>query len=279
MSSIEQAADMLQESETVVALIGAGLSTPSGMPTYANSSGQWRNTESRNWTERDYFNEHPRWWFNRFWKFYNQRNASSPSVGHYALKDMVDASAIDAVITQNIDGYEIESGISEETVIEAHGSYRTMRCTETDGFGDSCGFRISTDEWRQGNPARSVPLCPDCKPYSVHVFGDKNTERVETRRRILKPEIMLYGELLESSWETKDRIDSSLDSADALIVIGTSLHVMGWRATVRRFAEDDKKTVVVINPNKTSADDMDGVTIIQQPAEVVVPGLRDLLIA
>ena len=114
-----------------VALTGAGISVPSGIPDFRTpGEGIWEKVDPMEVAHIDAFRRDPA----RFWGFYRQRlqmlGDMEPNGAHEALAELERRGRLEAVITQNIDTLHTKAG--SERVIEVHGSIRTASC-------QSCG--------------------------------------------------------------------------------------------------------------------------------------------
>jgi NAD-dependent deacetylase len=259
MKSIEEAAELLMESESAVALTGAGMSKAAGIPTYRGSSdGLWRDAVARQWATRQAFEADPAAWYATFWAFYDVRHAASPSPAHYALRDMVEESVLDSVVTQNIDSLDRQAGTPEDKVLEVHGSDRALSCTRV----GECGFNVLTEEWLAANDRESMPVCPDdgapLKP-DIILFNDDDTTIPEHVTR---------------DWEKAWGV---IDSADALMIVGTTLAVPTWAEAVAD-SYTQGNPLIVINPEPTPVELLARL-IIHSPAEEALPQIRDLVAA
>lgn len=256
MSEINEVANLLLSSEPVVALTGAGLSKASGIPTYRDTDGLWQDVNIRRWSLRDAFDEDPAGWYANFWRFYNLRRDLSPSLGHNALKDMVDAGVIDTIVTQNVDGLDRRAGTPPSKILEVHGHDRSLSCTRV----EECDFTIPTEEWLAANDQESLPTCP----------GDGAH---------LKPDTILFNDVTvpehvardwHAAWEV-------IDKAGMLLVVGTSLTLMTWEEAVNDFRADATRPIAFINPNPIKADRYAD-AVVRSPAEEVLPAIRDLVL-
>src|SRR5207248_1545637 len=107
--------------DSVVALTGAGISVPSGIPDFRSPGvGLWEKVDPMEVAHIDAFHRDPE----KFWGFYSQRfqtlGDKQPNPAHAALARLEHAGLLDAVITQNIDRLHRQAGSRE--VIEVHGS-------------------------------------------------------------------------------------------------------------------------------------------------------------
>ena len=118
--SAEELAGLISSAGSVVALTGAGISVPSGIPDFRTPrTGIWANVDPMEVAHISVWRRDP----GTFWGFYGQRFAildgKRPNGAHHALAELERRGALDAVITQNIDGLHAAAG-SEP--IEVHGS-------------------------------------------------------------------------------------------------------------------------------------------------------------
>jgi NAD-dependent deacetylase len=193
----ERLAAMIRESESVVALTGAGISVPSGIPDFRTPrTGLWAKVDPMEVAHIDVFHRDPE----RFWHFYGERfqtlEHTQPNDAHRALARLERTGLLDAVITQNIDRLHDRAGTRE--LVEVHGTIGHSSCL-------SCGSRYPLAEVRDrcGSDASGVPRC-DC--------GEP-----------LKPDVVLFGELLPVAAIT--RAQELAAGADLLLCIGSSLEV------------------------------------------------------
>jgi NAD-dependent deacetylase len=190
-------AELIREANSVVALTGAGISVPSGIPDFRSpGTGLWTQVNPMEVAHIEVFRRDPE----RFWSFYGQRfqvlDDKRPNRAHEVLAELQEAGLLDAVITQNIDRLHAQAGSQE--VIEVHGSIATSSCL-------ACGarFELADVRRRQADSANGVPQC-DCG-------------------RPLKPDVVLFGELLPVA--ALERADALAAGADVLVCIGSSLEV------------------------------------------------------
>ena len=94
----------LQKSTRIIALIGAGLSAASGLPTFRGAGGIWRNREATMLAQPDAFADNP----GLVWQFYSYRRhmafAANPNPAHYALAKLSKRNSKFITLTQNVDG-------------------------------------------------------------------------------------------------------------------------------------------------------------------------------
>ena len=190
--SVARLAELLRERRPCVVLTGAGISTESGIPDFRSSTGIWAQYDPMEYATIDAFLADPA----KVWDFYGRRLSmladAEPNDGHYALAELEEAGWVHAVITQNIDRLHERAGTRE--LVEVHGSIRTSSCLD-------CGRVVPFDEVVALLP---VPACPTCG-------------------RILKPDVVMFGELLPE--RAIARATEFAAQAPLLLVVGSSLEV------------------------------------------------------
>jgi NAD-dependent deacetylase len=195
LSSAEELAALLRDSERVVALTGAGISVPSGIPDFRTpGKGLWERVNPLEVATIDAFHRDTR----RFWRFYRPRFADlqdkRPNAAHEALAELERRGVLEAVITQNIDRLHQKAG--SERVIEVHGSIATSSCT-------SCETTYELEQV-EALFEDDVATCTACAGK-------------------VKPDVVLFGEVLPETavFEAHDLCQR----ADLLLCIGSSLEV------------------------------------------------------
>jgi NAD-dependent deacetylase len=193
----EKLAAMIAESERIVALTGAGISTASGIPDFRSPGGIWEKEDPMEVATLTVFRTDPQ----RFWEFYRRRldlaDDYDPNEGHYLLTDLHLEGRLTAVSTQNIDGLHQASGLPVERVFEVHGSVRNLVCL-------SCPSLYPREQIEElWSEAEGVPFC-SC--------GE-----------ILKPAVTLFEEMLPE--EAFASSVAAISEAELLLIIGSAMVV------------------------------------------------------
>jgi NAD-dependent deacetylase len=194
---VERLAELIRGAPSVVALTGAGISVPSGIPDFRSpGTGLWTKVDPMEVAHIEAFLRDPE----RFWGFYGERFATlrdkRPNGAHLALVELERSGHLDAVITQNVDMLHRRAGTRE--LVEVHGSIATCSCPR-------CGRAVDLDEARSRLAAQldGVPRC-ECGAA-------------------LKPDVVLFGELLPD--DAMQRAYELASGADLLLCVGSSLEV------------------------------------------------------
>lgn len=195
---LRRLAELIRSARSVVALTGAGISVPSGIPDFRTPrTGLWENVDPMEVAHIDAFHRDPV----RFWRFYGERFAmlrdKRPNGAHLALAELEAQGMLDGVVTQNID--TLHSAAGSRQVVEVHGSTATCSCL-------SCPGAVPVEAVRKRilTAADGVPGCESCGAP-------------------LKPDVVLFGEMLDE--RALSRARTLCEGADVLLCIGTSLEV------------------------------------------------------
>jgi NAD-dependent deacetylase len=189
-------AELIRESRCTVALTGAGVSVPSGIPDFRTpETGLWANVDPMEVAHIDVFERDPA----RFWSYYRPRFQSlgdkRPNPAHEALAELERRGLVEGVITQNIDRLHRAGG--SRNVVEVHGSIETSSCTR-------CATSFEIEEVEELFDGDGVAICSVCAGP-------------------VKPDVVLFGELLPERAMVRAR--DLAERAELMICVGSSLAV------------------------------------------------------
>jgi NAD-dependent SIR2 family protein deacetylase len=249
-------------------LTGAGLSAPSGIPTYRDQAGNWlRGSPIQH---REFLTEpsaRQRYW-SRSLVGWPVIASAQPNDAHRALAALERAGHIDLLVTQNVDRLHQRAG--SHRVVDLHGRLDRVQCL-------SCGAAIGRDviqrELERDNPAL-LQLGGALRPDGDADLADCQLAAViaphcRACNGIVMPDVVFFGGTVPH--ERVARVNEAVAAADALLVVGSSLKVFsGFRFC--RLAARLGKPIAIINPGPTRADDL-AVLRIAQCAERVLPAL------
>jgi NAD-dependent deacetylase len=221
MDCAEQVREWLHEAGTVAALTGAGISAESGIPTFRDANGLWRQYRAEDLATPEAFFRDPR----TVWEWYDWRRsliaAAQPNPGHRALAAMEGARAGFTLITQNVDGLHHRAG--SRRVLKLHGDIWTLRCT-------ACRRE------REDRSPQLDPLPPRCACGALE-----------------RPGVVWFGEALPA--EVWEQAEAAARGCDLLLVIGTSALVYPAAGLVH-VAQSHGARVVEINTAATPLSDV-----------------------
>jgi len=236
---IHKLAQLIVDSDHIVALTGAGMSTESGIPDF-------RSPETGLWTKKDPY---------EFASINSYRaNASKnlgsmlelgltifksrPNKGHRSLTKLQRMGKLEGVMTQNID--RLHQKAKTKNVVEFHGNVMEAKCMQCRNV-----FPITTmvNQALKGKE----PICEECNG-------------------LLKPNAVFFGEALDS----KDlaAADGMLKNCDLLIVLGSSLVVYPV-AFYPHKAISGGARLAIINIQETDMDSSADVVIHEKIGEVL----------
>ena len=214
--------EILFESESVVFLGGAGVSTESGIPDFRSKNGLYKKKDRRfsrykpeYLLSSECLRKKPELFFDYYRKNLDARKVE-PNAAHRKLAEMEASGRLRGVITQNIDGLHQKAG--SKNVQEIHGTIWKNHCV-------SCGAEYDVN-FIFDNPD-PVPRCPVCG-------------------KTVRPDVTLYGEFLPQPAYTN--AINLIGRADCLIVGGTSLEVGSAAQLVHMFHGSH---LVIINKGRT----------------------------
>jgi NAD-dependent deacetylase len=236
---IQQAAELVSTSSYAVALTGAGISTPSGIPDFRSpGSGLWEKVNPFLAASLFSFRLQPQAFYEWARPLAKKLLEAEPNPAHRALAELEEMGLLKAVITQNIDGLHQRAG--SKHVLELHGHLREATCLE-------CRKVVPAQELIKGFlEGGEIPRCP---------CGG-----------LLKPNIVLVGEslprwVLLEAWGEAER-------CDLLLVAGSSLE-MNPASEIPQVAQQYGAKVIIINYQGTYMDSLADVVIREDVAEVL----------
>jgi NAD-dependent deacetylase len=244
--TVQRAAELIGAARHGLVMTGAGVSAESGIPTFRGEGGLWTRYDPVKVASIEYFMADP----SAYWTVSKDRGrvalAARPNPGHHALAALEASGHLVAVVTQNTDGLHQDSG--SRTVIEVHGSSRTVECL-------GCGNR----EPRSEVQARlDVEMPPRCK-----VCGGT----------FLKPTVVLFGEPLPQ--EAIQQALALARQADVMLVVGSSL-VVRPAADIPLVAVRSGAQLIVINAEPTPFDAL-ATVVIRGKSGGVLPQIVELI--
>ena len=219
MNKIDELQKMIDNAYHIVFFGGAGVSTASGIKDFRGKNGLYREKDYPTDLPPEYmlsidlFKRNPKMFFD-FYKDKMNCLDAKPNVIHKYLAKLEKEKKLEAIITQNIDGLHQKAG--SKNVLEIHGTVYKNHCID-------CGKSYSAEYVFNSN---GIPKC-SCGG-------------------IIKPDVVLYGEQLPTSFVVAM---DYINKADLLIVAGTSLTVEPAASLVRMF---DGKHLVIINGSLTA---------------------------
>ena len=238
--SIQKAGKLLRSANFVVALTGAGSSTPSGIPDFrTKGSGLWTRYSPEKVATLTAFRQNPERFYKWFRPLANQLLTAKPNPAHFALAELENNNRLSTIITQNIDGLHQQAG--SINVLQVHGTLDTLSCI-------SCFKQVNA------------------KDHNLTYIENGNIPYCETCGNVLKPDIVLFGEQLPARvWV---RAQSAVLACDLLLVAGTSL-VVSPVAHLPEQALKNGARIIIVNKSSTYLDEFADVVIHEDIADIL----------
>ena len=224
----EEFAARIRESDEIVVFTGAGISTESGIPDFRSPGGIW--TRYRPVTFQEYMtSESARLeaWKRRL-DGWEQYRSAKPNVGHYFVQALGVKEKLIGLITQNVDGLHSMAGLTDDKIVELHGSNRKILCM-------SC-----TKEFEP-------------EPIINSLVGDFAAPKCDACGGILKSATVSFGQAMP---EQAMRIAQGwTEQANVFIVMGSSLQVQP-AASFPVMAKRNGALLAIINREEGPLDGM-----------------------
>ena len=210
--------DRLASAKRVAVLTGAGASAESGIPTFRDPDGLWKQFKPGDLASMEGFRKNPL----RVQAWYAARRANvlaaEPHAGHFALAELEKIVPEFTLITQNVDGLHERAG--SKNIIRIHGSLLDFVCATC---GENCA---------------SLGVSPEQeKPASCSCGG------------LVRPTVVWFGEMLDAS--LLEQASRAASECDVFLSIGTAAEVYP-AAALPLIAADNAAFVLEINPRKTA---------------------------
>ena len=219
MDKIKTLKEMIDKSSNIVVFSGAGMSVASGIPDFRSANGIYSqkcgySVSPEEIVSHSFFMANPE----EFYDFYFKKMVyldAKPNKAHLYFANLGKKKLV-KIVTQNIDSLDKAAG--SKIVYEIHGTIRDNYCMKCHKF-----YKI------EDIVNMAVPRC-SCGG-------------------LIKPDVVLYEEGLDETLITQSI--RAIESADMVIVIGTSLSVYPAASFIRYYPGH---RLVLINKTKTNYD-------------------------
>ncbi|KAI1277691.1 DHS-like NAD/FAD-binding domain-containing protein [Xylaria sp. FL0933] len=254
--SIAEFRELVNSSNRILALCGAGLSAASGLPTFRGAGGLWRNHEPTSLATPEAFEEDPA----LVSLFYAWRKhmalRAKPNLGHYALAELAKKKEGFLCLTQNVDGLSPRAGHPDSKLRLLHGSILDVKCF------NECGYIEHNNLSDPPCPALA-PASEDYPPDQTMPLLDPNlpAPKIELQdlphcpkcNGLLRPGVVWFGEGLDTDMLMGVENWIAQGNIDLMLVVGTAAAVYPAAGYTRK-AQRKGAVVAVVNPDPDSAD-------------------------
>lgn len=235
-NEIQRLKNILEKSNSIVFFTGAGVSVASGIPDFRSMGGLFDEISKDGQSPEyllsvDHLNDDKE----SFIDFYHKRLLiadKKPNIVHQWIATLEHEHQSLGVITQNIDGLHTDAG--SQHVDELHGTLNRFYC-----------IRCYNE-------------------YTKSQVMDNHIRYCEKCGQIIRPDIVLYGEMLNQN--TVFKALEKIQNADTLVVLGSSLVVQPAAGFVSEFKGEN---LVIINKDSTPYDQSADLVIHDDMTDVV----------
>ncbi|KAL1534101.1 ditrans,polycis-polyprenyl diphosphate synthase [Salvia divinorum] len=231
---VERLAGMIQKSKHMVVFTGAGISTSCGIPDFRGPKGIWT--------------------LQRQGKAFPAASLpfhrATPSTTHMALVEFEKAGILKFLISQNVDGLHLRSGIQREKLSELHGDSFMEQCS-------SCGAEYVRD-------------------FEIETIGLKETTRRCSKAGCgakLRDTVLDWEDALPP--KEMDPAAKHCKMADLVLCLGTSLQITPACNLPLKCLKGGGK-IVIVNLQKTPKDKKASL-VIHERVDEVMTGVTGLL--
>lgn len=240
INSIQRAADLISEADSLVITAGAGMGVDSGLPDFRGKEGFWKAYPALAKSQigftdiacPDTFESNPK----LAWGFYGHRlnlyRNTKPHMGFrylHAIAKQLDGGVF--IYTSNVDGHFQKSGFPLNNIVECHGSIHHLQCHQTcnQEIWEATKFTPEVDE-EHCVLTSPYPTCRNCGG-------------------IARPNILMFGDWRWVNWRTefqRARFHEWRETVyrPVVIEIGAGMTI----PTVREFGEGLNVPLIRINP-------------------------------
>ncbi|KAF9955969.1 NAD-dependent protein deacetylase sirtuin-2 [Mortierella alpina] len=230
-NTLESVAEFINEAKpkNIIVMTGAGISTAAGIKDFRSpGTGLYDDLERFNLPypeavfDISFFKDNP----SPFYRLAKELlpGRYRPTLTHYLLPLLAKKGLLLRSYTQNIDMLERLTGLDEELLVEAHGSFATSECIE-------CEELIDNTWVRKHILKGDIPHCQSCGG-------------------LVKPTITFFGEMLPDRFG--DLSQEDFDKCDLLLVLGTSLQVEPFNRLITKVPPSCPR--LLINRDKAGED-------------------------
>lgn len=228
--------------KNIVVMVGAGISVASGIPDFRSpktglyasikQDAELRHKKSTFVFELKTFKEdsRPFWWI--FGRMAPLMTEAQPTAFHCFIELLHRHNLLLRCYTQNVDGLETAAGLPDSLVVHAHGVQSRCHCMKCHSEV-SMAYCLESIQSNLAQPNLSieetvVPICPKCGSDKV------------------KPDVVFFSEDLPDRFF--DMYPDDLESADLLIIAGTSLNVYPFAKLPSKAGKGVKRYVINLVP-------------------------------
>lgn len=231
----------------VIFCTGAGASAESGIPTFRDSNGLWKNYDPKYLASCSALDIDPV----AVNDFYDSRRKLlgqvEPNYFHYFISLMQEKYGEDrvGVITTNVD--DLHERANNRNIIRLHGS-----------------------------------LTEILKNGKVLNIGYNSSNIYDIKKDQIRPNVVMFGEggyfkndKIYNAYKDADKVLQSLNEKDLVFIVGCSNLIVNFPLECYEYT--DKSKVFIVNPNENGESFINNETLIKKKACDAVPDIEDLI--
>ena len=273
-SAAREVADFIDSCDGLTVVTGAGCSTPSGIPDYRDTKGEWKRSPPVMY--QDFINNiavRRRYWA-RSLVGYRYMAAAQYNDAHRALAKLEALGHLGTLITQNVD--RLHQAAGSRNVIDLHGRIDRVVCLDCHAVTDRDTLQATLAALNPKLAGSLAAIAPDGDAdLADREVADFVVPPCIACGGVLKPDVVFFGESVPKQRVTTAR--QAVEASDGVLAVGSSLMVFsGFRFV--RYAAEQRKPIVVINRGATRADALASAKY-ELPCEVLLRDVADLLVA
>ncbi len=246
--AVKEAVCIISQASALLIGAGAGMGVDSGLPDFRGPQGFWSAYPPYQRLGLDFVSLANARWFAEdaelAWGFYGHRlglyRRTNPHDGFDILRRWAGRLALGGfVFTSNVDGHFQRAGFAPERIVEVHGSFEGMQCTQHCGIGIFPGDEIEVEiDLATMKAIRPLPACPACGALArpnILMFSDWgwDSARADVQHRTM------------AEW-----LDSLSGARLAVVECGAGQAIPTVRSTCEHVAGLCGGTLIRINPRE-----------------------------
>lgn len=218
---IKQAQEYIQTARRVFVLTGAGISAESGVATFRDAGGLWKQIDPKKVATPEAFAADPEF----VWGWYDQRRTQlkdcEPNPGHYAVARLEKTKGDGFfLLTQNVDDLHERAGSLR--IVHIHGKIYQVKCIQEG----------TVREDRRAPLPEIPPRCPQCGALE-------------------RPNVVWFGETIDMKAAQETERFLSQGKVDVVLVVGTEAS-FGYIVEWSHRAKGRDGVLIEVNPSQTA---------------------------
>lgn len=221
-STIENCKRLLEQSDYITILTGAGVSTNSNIADFQTTDKHWSHTLTRaEMTSYSNFKKHPESFWEYYWPLHEATQKAQPNQFHEFAQRLASNGRTVKVITQNIDGLHGEDFmVLDHKVLNEEGEtgekVPPLSLKVVNSYGDYEVIEL------HGTNKTAICVNDNCSNETLFSIEEVlNSPKCSTCGNLAKPNVVLFEEEVNNY----EKANKAVKNCDLLIVAGASLKV------------------------------------------------------